>query len=168
MNISIPRRRGAAVLALALAAAATCPAQDDSLTLSNILQRILELEKQVAVLVQSALAAGTNGPAADRDRSTLNDKLRRMIGMAQEAGCLANLRMIQSAKDVFAVEYAKEAGDPVRPEDVSPFFPNGYPNVRCPAGGTYSLNPIGQPPTCSVHGDLLQAPPMQPPDRPFR
>lgn len=161
MNSRILWRRVAAVLCLGLALSATGLAQDSSLTFSNILERIVELEKQIALLIQSAVSPGTN--MNQNVDPNMAQKMRGSIGMAQQASCKANLRMIQSAKDVFAVEYARQVGDAVGPGDIDPFFPNGFKNVKCPAGGTYSINAVGRPPSCSVHGQAFQEGPIAPP-----
>lgn len=69
---------------------------------------------------------------------------------AQRSACVANIRMMQGAKQVWAVEQKKEAAD--RPSDADLFGP-GLPMKQkpvCPGGGEYSLNNLDQMPGCSV------------------
>lgn len=73
---------------------------------------------------------------------------------SQRNACINNLRMIGAAKDQWALENGKKKGDVPTKADLKPYLRNGkFPH--CPAGGTYSINPIGEPPTCSVPGHKL-------------
>ena len=67
---------------------------------------------------------------------------------AQANACIANLRSIEAAKGVWALENKNKAGETV---DESEFFGEYLPRqLQCPAGGVYSINPVGEKPTCSV------------------
>jgi hypothetical protein len=67
--------------------------------------------------------------------------------------CINNLDWIAGAKDVLARERGLKAGAVVSEETVAAYIVHGWPN--CPAGGKYTVNPIGQSPTCSVVGHSL-------------
>ncbi len=69
---------------------------------------------------------------------------------AQKFACATNLRMIQTAKQQWALQYGKSDTDTPTWADLQPFLGDKIP--KCPAGGEYTLNPVGQQPTCSVHG----------------
>jgi competence protein ComGC len=75
---------------------------------------------------------------------------------AQFQSCQANLRAIQGAKEVWALEN-KKARD-VEPEDADLFGAGRLINEKpaCPARGEYSLNPAQESPTCSRHGEIFR------------
>lgn len=63
--------------------------------------------------------------------------------------CLAQLQQIARAKEQWAREQNRPAGSPIDAEAVARGLKQGRLPV-CPAGGTYTLNPVGTPPTCSL------------------
>jgi Skp family chaperone for outer membrane proteins len=68
--------------------------------------------------------------------------------------CINNLRQIDTAKQQWALENDKTA-DAIPPaQDLLPYFMGGVFPV-CPSGGTYTINAVGVPPTCSVSGHVL-------------
>jgi hypothetical protein len=69
---------------------------------------------------------------------------------AQTNFCINNLRMIDTAKQDWASEHKKSPGDTPSPQDLAPYLQRGFGSLVCPAGGTYSINPVDQNPTCSV------------------
>ena len=71
---------------------------------------------------------------------------------AQENVCRNNLRILDAAKEQWAMENGKADGETVTEADISEYIPGG--SLQCPMGGTYTLNPIGTPPECSLHGAL--------------
>jgi len=68
--------------------------------------------------------------------------------------CINNLRMIDSAKEQWAL--ATRAGDTAEPDPagVSEYLKGGRVPT-CPAGGTYKLNKMNADPTCNVPGHQL-------------
>ena len=71
-----------------------------------------------------------------------------------ENACINNLRQIDAAKQQWALENGKNAGDVPTAEDLKPFFKNGvFPT--CPAGGTYTIGAVSNAPTCSIPGHKL-------------
>ena len=72
--------------------------------------------------------------------------------MAQTQACRSNLRQIQIAKQSWAADNKKKAAD--LPTETELFGANHYMQAepQCPSGGTYSLNSVGEEPTCSFHG----------------
>jgi hypothetical protein len=73
---------------------------------------------------------------------------------SQENACINNLRMIDAAKHEWALEKGKAVTDVPTWEDLKPYLPGQVPLV-CPAGGTYSLNAVGEHPTFSIPGHRL-------------
>ena len=73
-------------------------------------------------------------------------------GAAQNSACVSNLRAIDGAKSIWALEHKKQQTD--TPTDADLFGPAKYmPEMpTCPAGGIYSINPVDTKPTCTVPG----------------
>ena len=67
---------------------------------------------------------------------------------AQKNACINNLRMIDGAKQQWALDNKKSDNDTPTPEDLKPFLPNKQFPV-CPAGGNYTINRLADPPQCS-------------------
>jgi hypothetical protein len=76
---------------------------------------------------------------------------------ACSSGCLNNLRLIEGAKDQWAIEYHRTNREAVSVSDITPYIKFGLP--VCPEGGTYSIHAIGINATCSLagKGNLRQA-----------
>jgi hypothetical protein len=68
--------------------------------------------------------------------------------------CINNLRQIDAAKQQWALEKNKTPAAIPAAQDLAPYFKDGILPV-CPSGGTYSINAVGELPTCSVPGHVL-------------
>ncbi len=71
-----------------------------------------------------------------------------------------NLRLLDSAKQTWALEHHKSPDDTPTWADLKPYLTIGtmdapYPNVSCPSGGTYTLGCMSNKPTCSIAGHAL-------------
>ena len=66
--------------------------------------------------------------------------------------CLTNLKSIDDAKSVIAIQEHLKNGDEVTEEELVPAFLKGNSFPDCPSGGTYTIQPIGEEPECSIHG----------------
>ncbi len=64
--------------------------------------------------------------------------------------CISNLKQIEEALERFAASAKLSPGDTVCFSDIVPDFIKLRP--QCPSQGTYSLNTIGEKPTCSIEG----------------
>ena len=73
---------------------------------------------------------------------------------AQLNACINNLRQIDAAKQQSALENDKTADAVPSAQDLLPYLSNLVFPV-CPSGGTYTINAVGVPPTCSVPGHVL-------------
>lgn len=62
--------------------------------------------------------------------------------------CLSNLRAMDNAKEVWAMEMRQAPGTAVVESDLVPDFIRGTALPDCPANGTYDLTTVGNPPTC--------------------
>src|SRR5262245_30919149 len=72
---------------------------------------------------------------------------------AQKNACINHLQQISGAKRSLAMENKKGDADIPTAQDLSVYLKSG--SLICPAGGIYSLNSIGQKPTCSIQGHEL-------------
>jgi hypothetical protein len=74
---------------------------------------------------------------------------------AQQNACINNLRIIDSAKEQAAL--ALKLDDKAMPtaEQISPYIKGGYQALKCPKGGTYSINSMDKRPTCTEKGHVL-------------
>jgi chromosome segregation ATPase len=71
--------------------------------------------------------------------------------------CINNLRLIDAAKQQWALEQRKQSTDTPAATDLQPYLgrgPNGEMPV-CPDGGTYTFGTVGEKPTCTVAGHVL-------------
>jgi len=72
--------------------------------------------------------------------------------VSQKNACINNLRQIDTAKQQWALEKGKQSTDVPTMEDLKPYLAK---IPHCPAGGTYTINAVGQPPECSIPGHRL-------------
>jgi len=73
---------------------------------------------------------------------------------SQKNACIFNLRQIDSAKQQWALDNKKTDADTPTPEDLKPYL-NKKQFPVCPAGGTYSINPVSSRLECSHAGHRL-------------
>ena len=67
---------------------------------------------------------------------------------SQPTDCVNHLRIIDGAKEQFAIEHRKTNGESVTMTDLAPYLRNR--ETTCPAGGQYELRPLGSVPLCSL------------------
>jgi prepilin-type N-terminal cleavage/methylation domain-containing protein len=75
---------------------------------------------------------------------------------AQKQACINNLKAIDGAKRIWALEMKKSDSDV--PSDTDLFGPgkNIEKKPECPAGGTYEIRSVGEKPTCSIPDHTIQ------------
>lgn len=78
----------------------------------------------------------------------------RLKANPQGNGCLNNLRMLDAAKQQWALEFSKPANAVPTAAEILPYLPGNVPPV-CPSGGTYLVNAVNVRPTCSFPGHVL-------------
>ena len=71
--------------------------------------------------------------------------------------CINNLRIIDSAKEQFAMANRLAEGAVVQGPPIGAYIKGGWTAMKCPAGGKYTINPIGRNPQCPVPGHSLKA-----------
>ena len=66
--------------------------------------------------------------------------------------CINNLRLIDAAKQQWALEEKKTATDTPTWDDLKPYFGREYRpgQLKCPLGGVYTIGAVGDVPTCSI------------------
>jgi chromosome segregation ATPase len=109
-----------------------------------------EAAQQQAEQLQAWEAAGRQARVAAR-QATEEEK---RAALDREA-CIKNLRELDTAKQKWALENNKTDVDVPTEQDLLPYLPNNLFPV-CPSGGTYSINAVGLPPTCSIPGHAIQ------------
>ncbi len=74
---------------------------------------------------------------------------------SQTSTCLANLRQIEGAKELWAMENKKSSTDTPTSANLSGAagYIKTYPT--CPVAGTYTIGNIGTRPVCSISGHVL-------------
>jgi type II secretion system protein G len=70
---------------------------------------------------------------------------------AQKNACIANLRQMDGAISLWALDNKKGASDEVTMENLVTDYIKTTP--QCPAGGTYTLDTVADTPTCSLADD---------------
>ena len=76
------------------------------------------------------------------------------IVIIQRNACINNLRLIDGAKQQWALEKNKTGDAVPTVRDLLPYLKDGVFPV-CPAGGTYSINTVDAIPTCTFQGHAL-------------
>jgi|WetSurMetagenome_2_1015567.scaffolds.fasta_scaffold623130_2 hypothetical protein len=75
----------------------------------------------------------------------------------QSNTCITNLRMINAAKEQWALEHNKTNGTAVTENELKPYMrldsKENFP--QCPGGGIYSIGKIGELPTCSLGTNVI-------------
>ncbi len=84
--------------------------------------------------------------------------LVRAREMSQRDACISNLKQIECAISTWGIESHKKVGDPIIRTEL--FGPDKYirQEPRCPAGGGYTYNAVGDFPQagCTQPGHILQ------------
>ena len=76
---------------------------------------------------------------------------------SQENACINNLRLIDAAKQQWALENNKKSTDTPTRKDLQRYLGRGVEGEWpvCPAGGEYTIGAVNEKPTCSIAGHAL-------------
>jgi len=74
---------------------------------------------------------------------------------AQQNACINNLRMIQYAKQEWALENQKPDSATPTENDLTPYFQT-HVMPHCPAGGIYTIGVVTNPPTCTIPNHIYR------------
>jgi hypothetical protein len=139
---------------------------DELLRLRNEVQLLRQEKVQMAGQVRSAQAQAQSAQAnvqtiqaraeaqAQAMKAAVATPAAPNPEQANLNACVNNLRMLDGAKAQWALEHQKPAGALMTAADLAPYLPNKTV-PGCPAGGTYTLNPVGINPICSVSGHAV-------------
>ncbi|MEK7507482.1 MAG: hypothetical protein AAB602_00145 [Patescibacteria group bacterium] len=67
--------------------------------------------------------------------------------------CVERLERIEHAKAIFAKASRATNGAPVYRDDI--YDDHLIPEYKCPGGGKYIINAVGEKPTCTISGHTL-------------
>jgi DNA repair exonuclease SbcCD ATPase subunit len=115
--------------------------------LAKARQQIQDLNQRLAVESDaSTRAARVTQAAQAQAQKAQNDN-----------ACINNLRLIDAAKQQWALEFKKQTTDTPTVDDLRPYLgpgANGEFPV-CPDGGTYTIAAVGEKPTCTNPAHVL-------------
>jgi flagellar biosynthesis chaperone FliJ len=117
-----------------------------------------QLEAEFAQTAQSLTTARTALQLQQEHLSELQteNKLVTTAGLTiiHRNTCINNLRMIDGAKQQWALEKNKAVDAVPTEKDLLPYLKDGiFP--ACPDGGAYSINSVDAIPTCTIQGHIL-------------
>lgn len=69
---------------------------------------------------------------------------------AQMNMCISNLRQIDGAKQQWALENKKQTTDTPTAQELDTYLHRSFTTLKCPAGGIYTINAVGEKPACSI------------------
>lgn len=73
---------------------------------------------------------------------------------AREKSCINNMRLIEAAKDQYAIEANLASGDAVSGDIINGYMKGGNYET-CPSGGSYTLNNVDNAVTCNITDHAL-------------
>jgi hypothetical protein len=78
-------------------------------------------------------------------------------GTSPKSHCINNLRLIDGAKQMWALEHNLAETNLPTWEDLKPYLcgTNNLPLPSCPSGGKYTPGIVSNHPTCSIPGHVL-------------
>jgi len=76
----------------------------------------------------------------------------RARSTSQQNACINNLRQLSGGEDQYAIENNKVTGDDCTSTDILPYLKK-WP--VCPASGEYTIDVVGNDPTCNITGHTL-------------
>jgi hypothetical protein len=150
---------------------------EDLLRLRNEVGQLRKEKQQMAAQLQTAQAqaqfaqaqaqappaTAAPPPAAGQPNAAAQAAIAAAYGLdrnltpqqqQQAVGCINNLRQIVAAKQMWANEKQKPPGALLTVADLAPYLPTNT-LLTCPAGGVYTLNPVGIAPLCNIPGHVL-------------
>jgi len=131
---------------------------EELLRLRNQVRQIADEKAQLTKQMQAAQSAQNGAQQQLQNLQSANQQLRRSFQQEQQVAqrnvCINNLRLLDSAKQTWALQNNKQANAVPNLQDITGYLPN-HQMVICPAEGQYSLNAVNTAPTCSIPGHAL-------------
>jgi ABC-type transporter Mla subunit MlaD len=116
---------------------------------------LVQARQQINVLNDRVTTeAAARSDAMQNTQATVQAQVRQI---RNQDACINNLRLIDSAKQQWALEKRKQNTDTPEMSDLQPYIgrgPNGEMPV-CPDGGVYTYGTVGEKPVCSTPGHAL-------------
>jgi len=81
---------------------------------------------------------------------------RREAAIASSNNCISNLRLLDVAKNQWALEHHAKDGGMVAMSQITNYMPHGI-ICKCPSGGVYTIEAVGVTPTCSLGDKVFPA-----------
>jgi DNA repair exonuclease SbcCD ATPase subunit len=142
--------------------------QKDNEELLKLRNQVKQLGDEKAQLTKQLTAAQTQAARSQAEvqqvqaRVTENAKQmaeQQILQARQNASavnaCINNLRLLDAAKQQWALENNKTGEAVPQPQDILPYVGANGQFPQCPGGGRYTLNAVNQAPTCSIPGHAL-------------
>jgi len=121
----------------------------------SALQKNLEhMQSESQQTVQSLNSARDALSLQQQHLQQLQEAQQQATMQANASACINNLRMIDQAKQQWALDKNKEATDVPTAQDLAAYFTAGS-LPACPDGGIYIINAVSTLPTCSIPGHVL-------------
>jgi TolA-binding protein len=114
-------------------------------------------QEQIQAQAAAAAQPAPGTPADAAAQAALKARLGQNAPtpeQVQTLACVNNLRMIDGAKQQWALEKQKSGGSLLTAADLAPYL-KGNALPTCPAGGIYTLNPVSVAPICSIPGHTI-------------
>ena len=127
--------------------------QEANSKLAQQLTSVGETAKQQEARLQQQQSRLQQWEAASQQAQAVAQQSKSQAVVERDA-CIANLKLIEAAKLQWALINNKTETDLPTAQDLLPYFKDGVSPV-CPSGGTYTINTVGQAPTCSIPGHAL-------------
>ena len=112
----------------------------------NLLMRINSTQRQAFTLVEIMIVVAIIGLLA----AIAIPNFARSREVAQLNAIVNNIRVIENAKDLWALENKKGTGDAPGPTDIAPYLKNNTFPPTLVVGETYNINPVGTPATATT------------------
>jgi hypothetical protein len=133
----------------------------DNQDLPRLRNQVVQLQMANQKLTQQLKATSTFAQQQQEQLQQIAAENQQARAAAQQADaeserdtCIGNLRQIDAAKQQWALEKNKTTEAIPTAQDLLPYFKDGIFPV-CPSSGTYTINAVGEVPTCSVPGHVL-------------
>jgi len=125
--------------------------------LAQARQQIQALAQRAATEAEAGARASEAKAMARAAASAAALKAGSMRETSAMNACINNLRMLDSAKAQWALEYRKKPTDTPAASDVQPYMGRGPAGEFpvCPDGGVYTIGAVREKPTCSIPGHVL-------------
>jgi seryl-tRNA synthetase len=123
---------------------------DEKAQLTKQLQMVQSQAERSQAEVQNVQARAAENAKFMQEQQILQARQNQ----AAVGTCINNLRVIDGAKQQWALQNSKGPNDVPQPQEILPYLPNNM-MPQCPAGGRYTLNAVNKAPTCSIPGHTL-------------